>query len=213
MKAMYYVDASTLSKITSEEINIYNGNFQPTGATDSSDPNYWNSLDDPDTGCKLLEKYSGSISVTDLLKRDLGENPPTQTVSLNDKYGNAKVPGKTAMRCAMKELMKPFAYAGYRYYVEARDPQGTVCTPMGGTAECSIPVEGAQITNSRNVTDVLASGGGCDAASKTSSQLLSVSSPFRVLKTHEEPSTNTFVSEIADYKIRICVWPGQDANA
>jgi len=218
MKAMYYVDAGTLQNVGKlDDPDVYQEHVVD-GVT-------WIALNDVNAGCPVLKNYRGSISVTDLLKRDLGEGKDTPAlVELDDKYGSAAVPGKTAMRCAMKELMKPFAYAGYRYYVEARDPKGgnlqgsdtsPLCGPgdqslTSGSSECNIPVEGAQITNSRN-SDVLL--GGCETAAKQSTQLLSMSSPFRVLKTGLAVGGTTFESKIVDYKIRICVWPAANETS
>ncbi|NUN11477.1 hypothetical protein HUU53_02430 [Candidatus Micrarchaeota archaeon] len=201
VKTMYYVDASTLTKVNSEGIAAYEA------FNDASGAEIWPEIDDPNQGCPALEKFQGSIKVTDLLKRDLADGGVTETtpIALNDYFGDeasgARVMGKTAMRCAMKELMKPFAFSGFDYFVEVSDPQnGRI-----------IPVKGARITNSLDSkivfdsTDLNSfSSSACESAQRVKGEVLSSNAPFRVLTT--DTSGTQLQSRIKNYVIRTCIW-------
>ena len=98
VKTLYYLDASTLSKV--DAYSLQSG------------------LNGPD--CGQLQKYPG-ISVMELLKKDSTPVPLTgvngdgnDIADLDNKFGKADAPGKLAMRCAMKELMKPFEFANFK---------------------------------------------------------------------------------------------------
>ncbi|MFH1056205.1 MAG: hypothetical protein V1717_00155 [Candidatus Micrarchaeota archaeon] len=189
-KAAYHVDASTLQNIGPGGIDVYS-----------------------DLDCSQLKDYPGTLRVTDLLKRDLGDsNPgsglPGESVlpKLDDKFGldenAAVVPGKTAMRCAMKELMKPFAFAGYTYYFEVLSLENPADAQDGDF----VPVEGGEITNSKSLgLSTTGTTPGCKGVREAGLDVLTVSSPFQVLysTTNEEGQLD---SQFVKYKTRICIW-------
>lgn len=202
MKSVYYVNVPTLERVCDE------------GACDQD---YYEDLESVDDGCPSLNAYLGSISVTDLLKRDLSD--PDSTV-LDDKYGST-VPakGKTALRCAAKEMMKSFATAGYKYYIEVIDPKGT--SYANGAP---IPIDGKKITNSQddcvlygvknNPNDgcysELQQGivvSGCEEAVKAGYKVLSVSSPFRVTPAKDAGGES---QEERQLIFRVCIWPSNE---
>ncbi|HLC38043.1 MAG TPA: hypothetical protein VJI71_01175 [Candidatus Norongarragalinales archaeon] len=233
VKAMYYVDASTLENIGNDGLDVYGKEFtgnpsSPFVASDEYD------LDDADFGCRVLENYPGTLRVTDLLKRDLGDSvpsdlaaafsssPPTGLPYLDDKFGEAKVPGRTAMRCVMKELMKPFAFSGYRYYSEVLYPRDTTLSSDG----TPVSFKGPEITNSRDpaiagielgddkikrvVEGASQTYPGCHAVGQSGYDVIAVSSPFQVLFSHTETSdsnpTGVLTSTFVPYTIRLCIW-------
>ncbi len=105
-------------------------------------------------------QYPNQVSVIDLLKKDVsstkaGANaedylhtfgnlarsildsnnreiePAFQSGTyLDDKYGSSTQYGRMAMRCAMKELMKPFTFSAYHYQAEVTYP-----FQLGGTLQ------------------------------------------------------------------------------
>src|SRR3990167_7604740 len=189
-KALYYVDSSTLSEVKSDDIDVYKKALAASGFETN---NYYD-LGSPDYGCGQLAKYPGTLRVTDLMKRDLADSDPEVSAKplLNDQFGNAQVPGRTAVRCALKELMKPFAFSGYKYYFEAILSQdaGSI---SGGTPEALVHYFGPEITNSKDaeIVGVETSSGstikqtngkgtvvpGCFSAVDKGLQILAVSSP------------------------------------
>ncbi|MBI3587594.1 hypothetical protein HY095_00170 [Candidatus Micrarchaeota archaeon] len=106
------------------------------------------------------------------------------------------VPGKTALRCAMKELMKPFEQAGYKYFVDVLDnsanPVYQQLVSEGGyriTNHWQADAEGwidCQDAINKGLTD----------------RLTSVAIPFRV-------TDSTTLSSLDSYQLRICIWPGR----
>ena len=234
VKTMYYVDASTLSNIDSNGITVYKYALAEGGFSGDSDtpPEY-----DLDVQCKKLEKYPGTLRVTDLLKRDLGDSDPGDEDPqrailplMDDKFGSrgsnpAEVPGRTAMRCAMKELMKPFAFSGYKYYFEVllAAKTGSI-DPVGDPQGALVSYVGPEITNSRNPRIVglqhgdtlsekrLENGSkpGCDAVRGEHYEVLTVSSPFQVLYTDTSDADAGLQSKFVKYKTRICIWKSNE---
>ena len=220
-KALYYVDSSTLSEIKSDELDVYEKALTATGF--ETNPQY--DLSSPDYGCNQLKDYPGTLRVTDLMKRDLADSDPEVGVkpTLDDQFGNARVPGRTAVRCALKELMKPFAFSGYKYYFEAILSQdaGSI---SGGTPEALVHYFGPEITNSKDaeIVGVETSSGstikqtngkgtvvpGCFSAVDKGLQILAVSSPFQVL--YSDTSGGTLDSKFIKYKTRICIWQSRE---
>lgn len=189
MKSLYYVNAVTLKDVPEEEkVTAYK-----------------------DLKCKVLDKYLGSISVTDLLKRDLAD--PDEVV-LDDKYGGIDAFGRTAMRCAAKELMKPFAFSGYKYFVEVIDPSKQ---PRDFPNGQPISVVGKRITNSLD-PKVLgedekgqATAPGCQGAADAGYKLLSVSAPFRVVPPASSPECQDGIDCTRYYVLRVCIWQSTEA--
>ncbi|MBI5229672.1 hypothetical protein HY991_06190 [Candidatus Micrarchaeota archaeon] len=185
MKAMYYVDASNIAH-----------------ASDSMPPQEQALY--PNLNCRNLGNW-GMVSVAELLKKDLADpGSSTSDVKLDGKFGNdALAPGKNAMRCAMKEIMKPFSYSGYKYLVEVVDP---ACTGPSCTAG-AIYTAGEKITNSQ-----IPNNGGalfsCDDVLShlgESKKLMAVSTPFRILWVDNADANKP--TKIRNYLLRICVWP------
>lgn len=188
LKTIYYLDAETLAEISSDGLQVYKTNPD---------------IDDDSKGCKALSKYKGRFSVIDLFKRDLADNPkdPLYEPLLNDRFDGTTpgkgpfVPGRTGMRCAMKELMKPITFAGYDYFVEVVVP---------GLYPKAIPVERgtARVTNNLKlvkdaITTARGTGSGCDFAQEAGWRVLSLAAPFRV----------SLGKTTRDYQLRLCVWP------
>lgn len=197
MKSIYFVNAQTLAGVCQG---------------DACAAPWYQDLADPEKGCKSLETYLGSISVTDLLKRDLAD---PETMLLDNKYGGIPARGKTATRCAAKELMKPFADAGYKYYVEVVNPQSTILYENGDP----VPLEkgGKKMTNS-NDPRVIKEGdenyerlSGCEEAVKAGYKVLSISAPFRVTPAKAEGSTEQGGGEEKHLVFRVCIWPSSEA--
>ncbi|MEM4255335.1 MAG: hypothetical protein QXR53_03330 [Candidatus Norongarragalinales archaeon] len=227
-KALYYVDASTLTGVGSDGIDVYKKALTQSGF----ETNAKYDLDDSDDGCAQLQDYPGTLRVTDLMKRDLADSDPTLAVGgampkLDDSFGTppggARVPGRTAVRCALKELMKPFSFSGYKYYFEAilsQDAPGIA----GGTPQGIVHYIGPEITNSKdlNVVGVETAGGysnkaqngaasevpGCFSALRSGYQILAVSSPFQVL--YSDTSGGSLDSKFIKYKTRICIWQSKE---
>ncbi len=222
-KSMYYIDASTLQRIESDGLDVYAYPLVDSGngiAFDKSgDPQYaaYN-LASPDAGCPSLAKYSGTLRVTDLLKRDLADSNPKDAVNpalpqLDDKFGDtAVVPGRTAMRCAVKELMKPFAFSGYKYYFEVLNLEN----PHGQEGDY-VSYYGPEISNSNDskIIGIERGGGqakktksgetpGCKAVQNAGYDVLSVASPFQVL--YSQSTGNSLDMQFVKYKARICIW-------
>ena len=131
----------------------------------------------------MLVDYPGSISVVDLLKRDLADSEKPEEVTINNLFGDKVfVPGKLSMRCAMKELMKSFSFSGYDYFVEVVVPGGS---PI------SFEEEKPKITNNVDVSIE-----SCSDVSSFGLRVLSMASPFRV-----------FLGDSSvTYDFRLCIW-------
>jgi len=163
------------------------------------------------------------------MKRDLADSNPIpiggEMPKLDDKFGNAQVPGRTAVRCALKELMKPFAFSGYKYYFEAilsQQPEASGIT--AGESTALVHYVGPEITNSKDteIVGVETSSGstikqtngkgtvvpGCFSAVDKGLQILAVSSPFQVL--YSDTSGGTLDSKFIKYKTRICIWQSRE---
>ncbi|PIO02284.1 hypothetical protein COT58_00930 [Candidatus Micrarchaeota archaeon CG09_land_8_20_14_0_10_60_16] len=199
-KSIYFVNAQTLAKICSpsDDSCFREGQVYP----------WYAGLNDADTGCNALKDYLGSISVTDLLKRDLAD--PGITL-LDDKYGGIPARGKTATRCAAKELMKPFIAAGYKYYLEVVDPTSRQLYSNGDPVP--IAKDSQKITNSDDEKVIGKPGqenyermSGCEEAVKAGYKVLSVSAPFRVTPAKDESSTQETGAE-KHFVLRVCIWP------
>lgn len=232
-KSMYYIDASTLNGIGSDGLYVYKYALKDSGngiAFDTVNSPKEYDLGDSNKGCPYLAYYPGTLRVTDLLKRDLADDNPqdnSQGVSdhlpkLDDKFGDAAVPGRTAMRCAVKELMKPFSFSGYKYYFEVLSLE----SPHDSEGEGDyVSYYGPEITNSNDSKIVgvhvdlaqpkrtrIPNGGsdipGCKAVLRTGYDVLSVSSPFQVL--YSKSSADSLDVRFVKYKTRICIWRSKE---
>ena len=179
-------------------------------------------------GCASLSTFELS-TVSDLLKKDLGDGSDEAYSCFDDHFGTAdgvsttttafctthsadwssvpRVPGKTALRCVMKELMKPLQTAGYKYFVDFEKQHAFGSTiPMESVDVNALDSEAFRITNhwAANANN----WGSCDnATSKDTANgggaiqnILTVSLPFRV------NSGNTLTNSM-DFIMRVCIWP------
>lgn len=111
--------------------------------------------------------------------------------------------GLTALRCAMKELMKSFQLSGYYYLVEVVNQE---------PAEHSIPLpaDAPRITNYWRANEDPKWTGCKDpidrgyliGTRKREFQVLTVAMPFRV------PRSET-LQQMRNFVLRICIWPGR----
>ncbi|HII39463.1 TPA: hypothetical protein HA318_05700, partial [Candidatus Micrarchaeota archaeon] len=123
---------------------------------------------------------------------------------LDDKFGKdvgegdelvpaAVAPGKTALRCLFREVMKPFRQAGYNYFVEVLTPTYISLQNFQGEAAAAYNVPAAQnayprswITDSSKIEGELGYNPingdlhGCDDPRINASALLAISTPFRI---------------------------------
>lgn len=202
VKASYYIDASTLGKIDNRESTV-----NRVGNPTTTPLEIYKDLADPQTGCKALERYSGSFSVTELLKRDLAEND----AKLDDEFDGTKAAGITAYKCAIKELMKPFWYAGFYYGfdvvdMDRADGAAVRVMPKGGVPE---------YPQTRLITDYpafLKNGapdqfGLCANAKGISPDVVTVQVPFKVIYV----DTKTFPPDrhLRSYALSFCIWHPQ----
>ncbi len=138
VKEIYYLRVDTLARVTDDGYSTHAPGVL-TGASRNAykDPTHaYYKLDDAAFGCPLLAKYSGPITVADLMKRDLGDgqfdnrqssahiDPVTGELPAGGATPppSALQPGLLAFRCALKEIMKPFTTGGFRYYAEVLRP-------------------------------------------------------------------------------------------
>lgn len=179
VKTLYSLDASTLKDVKNESISAYNDLFTSpeTGQ--------------PDLRCSALDNYKGNVGVADLMKRDLTEAPPR----LDDKFEDTDILGKTAARCAMKELMKPFAFAGYYYLVELLDARSSTTIPS------AVATDGRKITNQDSLSGAHRFND-CGAVSASVKDVQAVAVPFQVVYSALD-GTHT----VNPYRLRFCIWP------
>lgn len=225
-KSMYYIDASTLQNVGSNGLYVYKYALKEAGDkiefdTLNSPTEY--DLDNRDKGCPYLAGYPGTLRVTDLLKRDLADDNPQDgeghLPKLDDKFGDAAVPGRTAMRCAVKELMKPFSFSGYKYYFEVlnlenpHDPEGEgdYVSYLGPEVSNSNDSRVIGLNRGLDQPKRTKSGDipGCKAVLRAGYDVLSVSSPFQVL--YSKSSENSLDVRFVKYKTRICIWRSRES--
>ncbi|MFH1107393.1 MAG: hypothetical protein V1787_05870 [Candidatus Micrarchaeota archaeon] len=172
--------------------------------------------------CSKLAPYPMLTTVMDLVKKDVSD--PEGVRMLNDKFGNADQHGKTALRCAMKEFMKPFTFSGYHYLAEITE------APAGSTGETPIlpyREEGTDF-DKKYASDVMfakefsPSGLSAsemkifqeqfDCSKVNSAQLMSMRSPFTVLvaKTGSSLREGFMKKNMA---FRVCLWPSTEQLA
>ncbi len=176
-------------------------------------------------GCSLLEKFDLS-TVSDLLKKDLGDGTDESFSCLDDQFGTAagvdhsttgfctkhdavgwnevpRVPGKMALRCAMKELMKPLQTAGFKYFVDFERERA-----VGS----SIPQKLFNLNDpdSFRITNHWAANAGnwqsCNDVTRSGiDNVLSTSLPFRV-------NNGDTLEEPMNFVLRVCIWPTKVSN-
>lgn len=185
VKALYSVDASTLKNVPKWEANPAVVN-----------PAY------ADLDCNKTAPYVGRFSVAELLKKDLSDFSGSADADstcggpsyLDDKFGSSDAPGTTALRCALKEFMKPFTFAGMDYLAEVHTECPGKRVPVmrkEGGAETLIS------SRSYNATPAIRT---CDEASAAFSETFAVRAPFRIrVDLSSGPKTFT-------YTLTVCTW-------
>ncbi|MEK6924461.1 MAG: hypothetical protein AABW54_04450, partial [Candidatus Micrarchaeota archaeon] len=133
--------------------------------------------------------------------------------------------GKLALRCAFKEIMKPFQYSGYKYFVYAVDDRNKpVAQPTFAIGEA----DSWRITNHWQANEDVGPSGtmswtSCEDAIGKGFDVLTVAFPFRVPKgdalvepnplygtTPDEPE---FRVSTIDFEFRTCIWQSQNKRA
>lgn len=199
-KMLYYLDVSSLQQVQSYcKDQNFHGNAPPNTGY------YCKAAYDMD--CSGLKNYKGHISVADLLKKDLDytDNPGNSRTNLDDRYGTSIQLGRTALRCAMKEVMKPFTFSGYRYITEPAE--------ASTEDDAVIYAEGQKFASDfmfspkyQLLTVEEQKQFDCKMVStlKYSDQLLVIRTPFKLLTMQNDAFSST------GYVLRTCLWPSND---
>ncbi len=178
-------------------------------------------------GCDVLGDFELS-TISDLLKKDLGDGEDESKSCLDDKFGSvagqypgacrqktnprwnsvAPIPGKTALRCALKELLKPLQTAGFKYFVDVQREKKDVSTGLFVIPQQSFQVvSGTDPRGFRISNHWLATQDNWDSCEDVVSKgrvdnLLTVSIPFRV-------NRETTLENMMNLVLRVCIWPSK----
>ncbi len=155
-------------------------------------------------------KTGGSVTWTDTQLNGLAAGNTLSASSdacLDNKFGKnggeacvayseplvPDAPGKLALRCALKEYMKPFSSAGYKYFAEiVRADTGT---PVRQPAFNQNDYSTWRITNHWAAEKWF----GCQDAISSGNDILTVGFPFRI------PDSKDITKHI-NFEVRICFW-------
>ena len=200
VKSLYYMNLQQLSGVTSEGDAAY-----------TQYPN----LDVQDAGCSRFISYNGSVTVLDLLKKDLSDDqahPNDNEPTLDDRFWSLEnptgvsAPGRQALRCALKEIMKPLVISGYDYYAEV------VNQSFGDVPNHAIEVIDARITSNASlanpstlISDGNPTGSGCAYVQSVAGGLYKALSMDVPLRISLGTACGTGGCE-RDYILRVCVW-------
>ena len=209
MKSIYFIDASTLAKVDETPRTCDRGDCQDEERVYGGDMN-----------CTQLENWR--VTVGDVVKKDLVDG------RMDDLFGKegAEAPGKTALRCLFREVMKPFRQAGYNYFVEVLDPQNIrpIQAWQGETTAARYDETRARSAYPAPwVTDTGIGYDGvysCDDPRINATALLAVSTPFRVQPPGKDDAAcgtdalepyaachDSGANTPLGYQLRVCVWP------
>jgi hypothetical protein len=198
VKSLYAVDVSALKNVPQWEVS----------PDEVVNPAY------ADLNCSVLEGYPGRLSVAELLKKDLsdysgtacGDDPAcTARSKLDDSFGGAAAPGTTALRCALKEFMKPFTFAGIQYLAEVYTPfagQRVPVFPQGGSGPDRVAVSNRPLSAEPRVQT-------CDDAANAFNETLAVRAPFRIrvdIDKSSVPGVVAITPTTYTYTLRFCTW-------
>ena len=211
-KALYYIDVSTL-----QDVQSYCEDRDMTPQGPDSDFYYCKEgMPNPPgkyhMDCSTLKNYSGHVTVADLLKKDA--DPSDKDVmgdegkgAVDDKFGTSSQAGRTALRCAMKEIMKPFTFSGYRYITEIADSADLTkdvvkhAKDQKYASDYMFSAEFQRLPELRKQT--------FDCGWANSSQVLVIRTPFKILLlTKNDAGSDMFAS--LNYVLRTCLWPSSD---
>ncbi|GEM_PF-1044603 len=212
VKASYYVDASTLSFVNNVEYGL-----DARGIERKNNLEIYLDLAESKTGCKALEKYSGSFSVSELLKRDLAENIP----KLDDQFDTTDALGITAYKCAVKELMKPFWYSGFYYGFDVIDLDTADGNAVQVASKSVVTPSGKRYESIRHITDyppfltavnAVSQGGVCATITngrtadgrELSPDVVTVQVPFKVVYVNSAATPPE--RKLRSYALALCIW-------
>lgn len=206
-KMLYYVDVSTL-----KNIKDYCNDPEFVGNLPGGSGYYCRNKENNALHCDGLSKYQGRVSVADLIKRDVDDSDGQG--NFDDKFGTSEQKGRTALRCAMKEIMKPFTFSGYRYLTEIAEARVTEDRVIHATEEKIA----SDFIFSDNYTKTAAgdpyrSAFSCQSVG--SDQLLVIRTPFKILTLKEAGGPNPAGNKQFDtnnYVLRTCLWPSNDLS-
>ncbi|MBU1197600.1 hypothetical protein KJ765_03735 [Candidatus Micrarchaeota archaeon] len=247
-KALYFIDVNTLGDVETYCADLGGANSERYCKTLASNNDRFDrftlsdgsSIDTFD--CPSLTDYSNLITVADLLKKDvspivggiiLDESFTTDSATgtfLDDHYGHSNQRGRTALRCSMKEIMKPFTFSGYHYMSEV-----TRSTEIAGAAILDVAIPPAYIANDLGYASdfmylyrpgegtgleyapFLETGSGppleaFDCAKIDSNQLLVLRSPFKIIVGALDSSNSRNPRggfESLNLVLRLCLWPSE----
>ena len=210
-KALYYIDAASLSEVKSY------CNDPELSAPNPGRPGIYYCKGQYSMDCLGLNKYKGRISVADLMKKDLDPSDTNAAVpGFDDKYGKSEQMGLTALRCAMKEILKPFTYSGYKYISEvAISGTGHLGDDQVVYAKDQLYASDFMYTKRYQDLDADTKNNfGCVVisinAAVQSDQLLVIRTPFKVLVKTDGSSGSSFGA--SDFVLRTCLWPTKDVQ-
>ncbi len=195
MKSIYYLDAGQLAHVKIE------------GAV----PAPYVGMD-----CSVLKDFNNTL-VSDLVKRDLSDS------ILDNNYSSNGVgviaPGKTALRCALYEFMKPFESGGLKYFLEIQTPRSgnqnldyAYLTQKSDHPNIDQTTDQFSIvTNSFSMTEPNTKIRTCDDLKDHTSELYVVSIPFRIFNSKDlyvsSPDSNSLNNT---FKLSFCMWPATE---
>ncbi|MFH0973373.1 MAG: hypothetical protein V1817_01120 [Candidatus Micrarchaeota archaeon] len=216
VKSLYYINLQQVAGIASS------GDADDIGAAYLTNP----PLNHGTLGCRQFADYTGSVTVLDLVKKDLSDNqnnpkpaPGSPLPRLDDRFWSdpdkpnpttpgVSAPGKQALRCALRETMRPLVLAGYDYYAEIVNPSYET-DPYK-----AIEVVNARVTSNESMSDPTkiqtftafnSQGSGCLYAQSPAGGSHKVSSMTVPLRISLGNACANAPCE-RDYVLRICVW-------
>ncbi len=189
----------------------------------------YSDLSDPSSGCASLASFQSS-TIADLLKKDLADGDSPTEACLDDRFGHPqppgtnpdctshtaggwnnvpRVPGKTALRCGLKELMKPLESSGFKYYAGLKGETTSATGALLPVSQQSHSVASAIDSGFRPSNHWAATQGNwleCQTAvSNGVDNILTIDFPFRVTK-------GTTLESMITYTLQTCIWPSKQGR-
>ncbi|MFH0971247.1 MAG: hypothetical protein V1835_01640 [Candidatus Micrarchaeota archaeon] len=198
-KVAYFLDVSTLKDVrgycADAEFSKGAGSFYCREANGVNLGTKYN------MDCDSLKEYKGHISVADLVKKDI--DPSDDSGYFDDKFGDSRQMGRTALRCAMKEIMKPFSFSGYRYITEVAEAS-TSSDNVRYAADEKYASDFMFTNTFQNSAPAYPYRNDFGCEKVNSDQLLVIRTPFKILMMED----GQFQAE--PYVLRTCLWPSMD---
>ncbi|VVB70265.1 Uncharacterised protein [uncultured archaeon] len=205
MKSIYYLDVGQLSQIKfGDETNPRIG---------ITDPYYG-------MNCQSLADFNNTL-LSDLVKRDLTDAVLDNKYSLGGNPG-ISAPGKTALRCALYEFMKPFESAGLKYFLQIQIPRSVQSPDYAYATQKLLPSgsyplvnqsddNNSIVTNSINMTIPNTLIRTCDDLKNYTTQLYVVSIPFRIFDSKTLTQDSSIDSNLNNtFVLSFCMWPSTE---